>query len=50
VLLVSRVRAVAHLAINSDGYLESLRGKGMEWVLNLKYFTGGSTILSWKCW
>jgi hypothetical protein len=45
VLLVSHVRAPVHLAINSDGYVETLRGSGREWVLNLKYFSGGSRIL-----
>jgi hypothetical protein len=45
VLLVSHVRALVHLAINSDGYLETLRGSGREWVVNLKYFTGGSRVL-----
>jgi hypothetical protein len=45
VMLVSRVRATVHLPINSDGYLETLRGSGREWVLNLKYFTGGSKII-----
>jgi hypothetical protein len=43
VLLVSHVRSAVHLAINSDGFLEVLRGKGMEWTLNLNYFTGGNT-------
>jgi len=28
VMLVSRVRAAVHLPINSDGYLETLRGSG----------------------
>ncbi len=27
------------------GYLENLRGRGTEWVLNLSYFTGGSKML-----
>lgn len=45
VMLVSRVRSVAHLPINSDGYLETLRGNGRTWVLNLNYFTGGSRLL-----
>jgi hypothetical protein len=45
VMLVSRVRSVVHLPINSEGYLETLRGRGTEWVLNLNYFTGGSRIL-----
>jgi hypothetical protein len=45
VMLVSHVRAKVHLAINSDGYLETLRGSGREWVLNLKYFSGGSRVI-----
>jgi hypothetical protein len=45
VMLMSRVRATVHLPINSDGYLESLRGRGLGWLLNLKYFSGGSSIL-----
>lgn len=45
VMLVSRVRSTVHLPINADGYLESLRGRGSGWLLNLKYFSGGSTIL-----
>ena len=45
VMLVSRVRSAVHLPINSDGYLESLRGNGEQWLLNLNYFSGGSTVL-----
>lgn len=45
VMLVSRVRMTVHLPINSDGYLETLRGSGRTWVLNLAYFTGGNRIL-----
>ena len=45
VMLVSRVRSTVHLPINAEGYLESLRGRGDEWVLNLHFFTGGSKIL-----
>jgi hypothetical protein len=45
VLLVSRVRQLVHLPINSEGYLESLRGRSQDWVLNLNYFTGGSRVL-----
>jgi len=45
VMLVSRVRSTVHLPINSEGYLENLRGRGLEWVLNLNYFSGGSRIL-----
>jgi hypothetical protein len=45
VMLVSRVRSVLHLPINADGYVENLRGRGIGWVLNLSYFSGGSRIL-----
>jgi hypothetical protein len=45
VMLVSRVRSLVHLPINSEGYLENLRGRGLQWVLNLNYFTGGSRVL-----
>jgi hypothetical protein len=45
VMLVSRTSATVHLAINSDGYLESLRSKDDKWMLNLNYFSGGSAIL-----
>ena len=34
-----------HLPINSDGWVETLRGKGHEWILNLNYFRGGSRII-----
>jgi hypothetical protein len=42
VMLVSRTRAIVHLPINSEGYIETLRGRENEWVLNLNYFSGGS--------
>ena len=45
VMLVSHVRSTVHLPINSDGYLESLRANGVQWLVNLKYFSGGSRIL-----
>ena len=45
VMLVSRSRATVHLPINADGYLEALRGRGLEWLLNMNYFTGGSHVL-----
>jgi hypothetical protein len=45
VMLVSRTRTLVRLPINSRGYLENLRGRGDEWVLNLNYFTGGSHVL-----
>ena len=45
VMLVSRVRTAVHLPINRVGYVENLRGRGMEWIVNLNYFTGGSKML-----
>jgi hypothetical protein len=45
VMLVSRTRVAVHLPINSDGYVETLRGDGEQWLLNLNYFSGGSTVL-----
>ena len=45
VMLVSHARSTVHLPINSDGYLESLRAMGNEWLFNLKYFSGGSRIV-----
>jgi hypothetical protein len=45
VMLVSRTRTTVHLPINSEGFVESLRGKGHEWVLNLNFFKGGNRII-----
>ena len=45
VMLVSHVRNPVHLPINADGYLESLRSRGVEWLLNLSFFSGGSRVL-----
>ena len=45
VLLVSRVRNLIRLPINNDGYLGSLRGKGVEWGVDLNHFSGGDTVL-----
>jgi hypothetical protein len=45
VMLVSRIRTVVQLPISPDGYLETLRGSGRNWLLSLNYFTGGSKIL-----
>ena len=45
VMLVSRTRAPIHLAINSEGYLESIRSNATQWLLNLNFFTGGSRVL-----
>jgi hypothetical protein len=45
VMLVSHVRSTVHLPINSEGYLETLRANGVQWLVNLKYFSGGSRVL-----
>jgi hypothetical protein len=45
VLLASRSSAAVHLPINTEGYLESVRARGDKWLLNLKYFSGGSALL-----
>jgi len=45
VMLVSRVRSIVQLPINTTGYLENLRSRGTEWILNLSYFTGGTKML-----
>ncbi|MFZ0392857.1 MAG: hypothetical protein WBX09_11745 [Terracidiphilus sp.] len=43
VMMVSHVEEAIHLPIGSGGYLESVRGIGMNWSLNFDHFTGGST-------
>jgi hypothetical protein len=45
VMLVSHVRSAVHLPINGDGFLETIRGNGKSWLLNLTHFEGGSTVL-----
>lgn len=45
VMLVSRARTSVHLPINSLGYIENLRGRRNEWLLNLSYFTSGTKML-----
>jgi hypothetical protein len=45
VILSSRAGSAVHLPINADGYLESEHARGNEWLMQLKYFRGGSTIL-----
>lgn len=45
VMLASRTPETVHLPINGDGYVETLRGKGHEWILNLNYFHGGNHIM-----
>jgi hypothetical protein len=45
VMLASRTRQTVHLPVNGEGYVETLRGRGHEWVLNLNYFRGGNRIM-----
>jgi len=45
VMLMSRVRRTVHLPINADGWVETLRGKGHEWIFNLNFFRGGSRMI-----
>jgi hypothetical protein len=45
VLLVSRTRSALRLPINSEGYLELLRGRGLDWTLNLRPYSGGSRLV-----
>lgn len=40
VILVSRTRSAVHLPVNSDGYLENLRAKPNQWLVNMNYFSG----------
>lgn len=45
VMLVSRIHNAIQLPINTEGYLESIRGQGMDWKINLNRFDGGETEL-----
>ncbi len=45
IILVSRIRSLIHLPINSTGYVEELRGSDSEWTLNFNNFTGGSRVI-----
>jgi hypothetical protein len=45
VMLVSRTRMAVHLPINADGYVESLRANGEQWLLNLNFFSGGTKVI-----
>jgi hypothetical protein len=45
VILSSRTRMTVHLPINSEGLVETLRGKGHEWMLNLNYLKGGNRVI-----
>ena len=43
VMLVSHVRAAVHVPFNSEGYLETLRSRGISWIIQFDPFTGGTT-------
>lgn len=45
VMLVSHARMTVHLPISSEGFVETLRGIGHEWILNMRYFTGGNRVI-----
>jgi len=45
VMLVSHIKSAVHLPINGDGFLETMRGNGKEWLVNLTHFEGGSTVV-----
>lgn len=45
VMLVSHIKSAVHLPINADGFLETVRGNGKSWGVNLTHFDGGSTPL-----
>ncbi len=45
ILLVTRVHAPVHLALNAQGYLEAMRGSAGQWTLSLDYFSSGRQII-----
>lgn len=45
VRFVTRVSSLVRLPINTDGFLASLRGTGVEWSVHLNRFGGGDTVL-----
>lgn len=45
VMLVSHSKSIAHLPINSEGYLEVTRALSDRWLLKLNYLSGGGRIL-----
>jgi hypothetical protein len=53
VMLVSRVRSEVHPPIGASGYLDSVRGTGSRWTIDLNYFAGGDSELGHvdsECW
>jgi len=46
VMLSTRLRSAIHLPLGSNGYLENLHARGIEWQLNLHAFDGTITPLA----
>lgn len=46
VLLVTRLRDLLRLPINSEGYADSLHGNNVDWTVEMNFFTGGSRPLA----
>ncbi len=42
VMLVSHVRTAVHVPFNAEGYLETLRSRGISWIIQFDPFTGGA--------
>lgn len=42
VLQVTRVRNLVHVALNDEGYLGALRGNGVDWTVDMNFFSGGN--------
>jgi hypothetical protein len=43
VMLVSHVRTAVHVPFNAEGYLETLRSRGISWIIQFDPFTGGAS-------
>ncbi|HEX8813650.1 MAG TPA: hypothetical protein VF742_16810, partial [Terracidiphilus sp.] len=43
IMLVSHVRAPAHVPMNAEGYLEPIRSHGASWLIDFNPFSGGSS-------
>ena len=41
-ILVTRVRDLVHVPANDEGYLDSPRGNGVDWTVDMNFFGGGS--------
>ena len=46
VMDVGRIRTPVRLPVNSQGFLQSLRGKNSTWVVQMNYFKGGNSNLA----